>query len=58
MFVLDKPFQLSLMFPSKAGAYPSGAPFRDTKSSLIDIPANIDQAGKACQGQTLAYYED
>jgi hypothetical protein len=28
VFVLGKPFQPSLMFEGKAGAYPSEAPFR------------------------------
>jgi hypothetical protein len=30
VLVRGKPFQLSLMFASKAGAYPSGAPFGDS----------------------------
>jgi hypothetical protein len=48
MFVPGKPFQPSLMFACKAGAYSSEATFR--------CPT-LEKAGKACQGDTLAYYK-
>jgi len=43
------------MFEGKAGAFPSEAPFR--RSSLRQAQ-KLDMAGKACQGQTLTYYEN
>jgi hypothetical protein len=43
-FVPGKPFQLSLMFVSKAGAYSSGAPVKDSSLRVLE------QTGKACQG--------
>ncbi len=46
MFVSGKPFQPSLMFTSKAGAYPStpsGAPLRSWYPQTLDL----------CQGQTF-----
>ncbi len=52
-FVLGKPFRPSLMFACKAGAYPSEAPFQDR---LLASPQTLDQAGKACQGQTLQLF--
>ncbi len=59
MFIQDsapgKPFQISLMFANKAGAYPSEAPSR--YSSLEQAPGNaqqtLDWTGKAFQKQTL-----
>ena len=54
MFVPGKPFQPSLMFAGKAGAYPIEAPFgRSTRVGSWPHPQTLDWAGKACQGQTL-----
>jgi hypothetical protein len=49
-----KPFQPSLIiFASKAGSYPSGAPFR-----LLILPANIRPSLKYLPGtNALAYSE-
>ncbi len=43
------------MFASKAGAYSSGAPFKDFTIRVYyqTYPQTLEQAGKACQGQTL-----
>jgi hypothetical protein len=53
VFVPGKPFQPSLMFAGKAGAYPSETPFR---CSTLASPANIrlDLPG----ANTLAYNEN
>ncbi len=46
--------QLSLRFANKTGAYPSGAPFRNSTLRAIygTYPQTLDKAGKACKGQT------
>ncbi len=49
-----KPFQLSLKYADNARAYPSEAPLQGMPLAL---PKTLHYAGKACQGQTLAYYE-
>ncbi len=49
MFVPGKLFQPSPMFAGKAGAHPSKAPWVGLQT--------LDEARKACQGQTLAYFE-
>ncbi len=49
------------MFASKAGAYSSGAPFKDStiRGILLDLPASIGLGLKSLPGtNTLAYYED
>ncbi len=48
--MLVKPFQLSLMFASKAGECPSEAPL---KGSSWLYPKILDFAGMACQGKTI-----
>ena len=54
MFVPGKPFQPSVMFTGKAGAYPSEAPFRcPTQGYLALNQKHQARAGKGCQGQTL-----
>ncbi len=54
MFVPGKPFQPSLMFESKAGAYLS----REIFTILQDLPANFRLDWKSLPGtNTLAYYE-
>ena len=60
MFVPSKPFQPSLIFVGKAGAYPSEQPFRcSTLGSAPALPANIRQGWKGLLGtNTLAYYEN
>jgi len=45
MFVLGKPFQPSLVFAVKAGAYPSEAPFR-----LLTLPTNTRLGRKGLPG--------
>ncbi len=57
MFVLGKPLQPSLMFPSKAGAgmseTPSGAPLY---GKLLALPTNIRLEWKDLpESRTLAY---
>ncbi len=45
MLAPGKPFQPSLMFVSKAGAYPSGTSFQVVSSgvgSLVALPINIE----------------
>jgi hypothetical protein len=56
MFVLGKPFQPSIMFVSKAGAYPSVRLFGF--STLGQVPRNIGLDWKGLPGSnTLAYYK-
>jgi len=45
VFVTAKPFQPSLMSVDEAGAYP--------RVEYQPYPQTLDNAGKACQGQTL-----
>jgi hypothetical protein len=50
VFVHGRPFQPSLMFESKAGAYLRCS----TLGHAPDLPLKqLDQTRKACQGQTL-----
>jgi len=59
VFVPDKPVQPSLLFAGKTGAYPSEEPLRcSTLGYVPDLTQTLDKAGKACQGQTLAYYKN
>jgi hypothetical protein len=59
---LGKPFQFSLIFAVKAGAYPSEAPLQVLLSTVgpWPYPQTLGYAGKACQGQTdtLAFYKN
>jgi hypothetical protein len=61
LFVLGMPFQPSLTFVRKAGAYPSGAPkrtlYRTLYGRLLALLANNRLGWKGLPGQTLAYYE-
>ncbi len=55
MFLPGKPFQSSIMFAGKAGAYPSEAPFRYSNLGY----ANIRLGWKGLpRTNTLAYYEN
>ncbi len=63
MYVPGKPFQPSLMFAGKAGAYPSEAPFRCSSLGsyprLWALPTNIRLGWNGLKGtNTLAYYEN
>jgi hypothetical protein len=49
-FVPCKLFQISLMFVGEAGAYPRRVVF---SGKFLSCPHTLDQAGKACYGQTL-----
>jgi hypothetical protein len=55
VFVPGKPFQPSLMFAGKAGAYWSEAPFQllHFREGSRPHPQTVNQAGKACFGETL-----
>ncbi len=56
VFLLGQPFQPSLMFVSKARAYPSGAPFRWSilvQSRGLSHKHYSRLKAKACLGQTL-----
>jgi hypothetical protein len=44
------------MVAGKSGAYPSEEVLQSRVGSRLH-PQTLDSAGKACQGQTLAYYE-
>ncbi len=48
VFVPGKPFKPSLMFAGKARAYPSEAPFRDSRLRVVyhAYPQALDLAGK------------
>ncbi len=50
VFVLNKPFQNSLMFASKVGAYPSEAPITCFQSR--PYAQTLDWAGMVCPVQT------
>jgi hypothetical protein len=50
LFVPGVPSQYSIMFQSNPGSYPSEAPF---KLGSCPYPQTLDEAGKACRGQTL-----
>ncbi len=58
-FVPGKPFQPSLMFAGKAGAYPSEAPLgAPHKGRLLASPTNIRLGWKGLPGtNALTYYE-
>ncbi len=60
MFAPGKPFQPSLMFVGKAGAYPSEKHLSDAprKGRLLAFPTNITLGWKGLPGiNALAYYE-
>ncbi len=52
VFVPGKPFQYSLMFSDKIGAYPKGSAFEGAtlKGRLQALPANIRVAWKGLPG--------
>jgi hypothetical protein len=50
MFVPGKPFQRSLIFAGKAGAYPK---VLHSRLGPGPYPQILDLAGKGCQEQTL-----
>ncbi len=50
---LSQDFQCSIMFPGKAGAYPSKALFRCSSVCSWPYPQTFDQAGNVCQRQKL-----
>jgi hypothetical protein len=60
VFATGKPFQDSIVFAGRARAYSNGAPFKDStlKVFYYTYLKTLDWTGKACRGQTLAYYED
>jgi hypothetical protein len=53
MFVPGKPFQPSLMFASKAGAYMNEAPFSCFTIGSMFFLQKLGYSGKASHGQTL-----
>jgi hypothetical protein len=53
MFVLGKPFQLSLVFVGKAGAYPSDTPL---KGRMLALPKNIILGWKGLPGTNALTY--
>jgi hypothetical protein len=58
-FVPGRPLQPILMLGGKARSLPkSGVPERYFTQVGSDLTGNIDQAGKACQGQTWTYIYD
>ncbi len=59
MFVIVRPFQPSLMFVMKAGAYPSEAPFRCAiLDRLLVLPTNIRLGWNGLpRTNTIAYYK-
>ncbi len=59
MFVLGRPFQLSIMFANKAGVYPSVTPFRcSTLGKALGLATNTRLGWESPpETNTLAYYE-
>jgi hypothetical protein len=59
MFVPGRPFQPSIMFAGKAGAYASGATFRcPLLGGLLGLPKNNKLGWKGLpETNTLAFYE-
>jgi hypothetical protein len=49
VFVPGKPFQPSLIFAGKVGAFQ----VLNSRVGIWPYPQTLDQAGKDCQGQTL-----
>jgi hypothetical protein len=57
VFVPGKPFQSSILFEGKAGAYLSEVPFIvPLEGRPLALPANIRLGWKGFPGTRLAYY--
>jgi hypothetical protein len=59
VFVLVKPYQLSLMFVVKTVAFPNGAPHMDHQVRALGLVKNIKLRWKSLpETDTLAYHKN